>query len=347
MGRERLGPLLERETWRLNRALELEVMSRAGMRALQEPLMVAALGAGVYGAFTILALPLSTIFMLILLCTRILDCAGKAQRDYQDLVVDEIAFDALQDMIRQAEGAREALPTGAVPTLSRGVRLAAVRFAYDQHAPVLRDATLSIPVGQLTVITGPSGAGKTTVADLVAGLIWPQAGAVLIDDVPLSSLDLAQWRSLIGYVPQETLLMHDSIAANVTLGDPQLGAAAVDAALRAAGAQEFVAALPEGAATVVGERGMRLSGGQRQRIALARALVRRPLLLILDEATTALDPASEAEILETFRQLRGSVTILAVCHQGGLIGLADRLYRVEGGAVVPVLPVFGTAATAS
>jgi ATP-binding cassette subfamily C protein len=170
---------------------------------------------------------------------------------------------------------------------------------------------------------------------------------VLIDDVPLSSIDLAQWRSMIGYVPQETLLMHDSIAANVTLGDPQLGAADVDAALRAAGAQEFVAALPDGVATLVGERGMRLSGGQRQRIALARALVRRPLLLILDEATTALDQASEAEILETFRQLRGRVTILAVCHQGGLIAIADRTYRVDNGTVVPVLPAYGTAATAS
>src|SRR4030095_1484096 len=142
MGREQLlGPLLERETWRLNHALELEVLSRAGMRALQEPLMVVALGAGVYGALTVLVLPFSTIIMLILLCTRILDCAGKAQRDYQDLVVDESAFDALQEMIQRAEPAPEALRSGATPTLRRGVRLAAVRFAYEQHPPVLCDAT--------------------------------------------------------------------------------------------------------------------------------------------------------------------------------------------------------------
>jgi ATP-binding cassette subfamily C protein len=188
----------------------------------------------------------------------------------------------------------------------------------------------------LTVVTGPSGAGKTTIADLIVGLIRAQAGSVLIDDVPIEAVDLGRWRAMIGYVPQDALLMHDSIAVNVTLGDPEIPAADVVAALRAAGAQEFVSALPNGIDTVVGERGLRLSGGQRQRIALARALVRKPALLILDEATTALDPDTEAGICETFRQLRGAVTILAICHQSSLIEIADSVYRVDDGAIVPV-----------
>lgn len=336
MGREHLlGPLLEAETQRLNRALELEVLSRAAMRALQEPLMVAVLAAGIYGALTILALPFSTIIMLVLLSTRILDCLGKLQRDFQDFVVHESAFDSLQSMIHTAEAAREIKHGGALPSLRREVRLAAVQFAYTD-APVLRGASLVAAVGQLTVITGASGSGKTTIADLIIGLIEPQQGSVLIDDVPLPALDLAHWRAMIGYVPQEPLLMHDNIAANVTLGDPGLSAADAVAALRAAGAEDFIAQLPEGMDTVVGERGLRLSGGQRQRIALARALVRRPALLILDEATTALDPDSEAAICETFRRLRGSLTILAICHQGRLITMADRVYRVDGGTIVPV-----------
>jgi ATP-binding cassette subfamily C protein len=349
MGREHLlGPLLEVETQRLNRALELEVVSRAGMRSLQEPLMVAVLAAGVYGAVTILALPLSTVIMLVLLCTRILDCLGRVQRDFQAFVAHESAFDALQDMIRRAEAARETKHGGAAPVLRRDVRLASVHFAYADE-PVLREASLAAPVGQLTVITGASGAGKTTIADLIIGLIEPQQGSVLIDGVPLPALDLAQWRTMIGYVPQEPLLMHDSIAVNVTLGDPALSAADVDTALRAAGAEEFVSALPDGVETLVGERGLRLSGGQRQRIALARALVRKPALLILDEATTALDPDTEAGICETFRRLRGSVTILAIGHRGRLITMAERVYRVDGGTVVPIQlrPVYGAAATGS
>jgi len=346
MGRERLlGPLLESETRRLNRALELEVLSKAAMRALQDPLMVVVLAAGIYGALTILRLPLATIIMLVLLSTRILDCFGKIQRERQDLVAAESALDSLQDLIRRTAAAREVKHGGTAPSLRREVRLDRVHFAYDGN-PVLRAASLTVPVGQLTVITGASGAGKTTIADLVIGLITPLQGTVLIDGVPLSAVDLARWRSMIGYVPQDALLTHDSIAVNVTLGDPALTAAEVDAALRAAGAHEFVAALPDGVETIVGERGLRLSGGQRQRIALGRALIRKPALLILDEATTALDRDTETGICDTFRRLRGSVTILAICHQGRLLEIADRVYRVDGGTIVPVQlrPAYGTAA---
>lgn len=344
MGRERLlGPLLESETRRLNRALELEVLSKAAMRALQEPLTVVVLAAGIYGALTILGLPLATIIMLVLLSTRILDCFGKIQRELQDLVAAESAFDSLSELIRRTEAAREVKHRGCPPSLRHEVRLDAVQFAYDGN-PVLRSASLAVPVGQLTVITGPSGAGKTTIADLVTGLITPLRGAVLIDGVPLSAVDLAQWRSMIGYVPQDALLTHDSIVVNVTLGARALTAVDVDAALRAAGAHEFVAALPDGVETIVGERGLRLSGGQRQRIALARALIRKPALLVLDEATTALDRDTEIGICDTFRGLRGRMTILAICHQGHLIEIADRVYCLDGGTIVPVQlrPSLGT-----
>lgn len=336
MGREDLlAPLLEGETRGLHRAIEMEVLSKAAMRALREPLIVVALAAGAFAALGLFGLPLATVVMLGLLCLRTLDTLGRMQSEYQDLATCESAFWSLRTMTREAEAARERRRPGAAPVLRRDVRLADVTFAYAD-TPVLERASLRVPAGELTVLTGPSGGGKTTIADLIVGLVEPQAGAVWVDDAPLQGLDTDRWRGAIGYVPQEAWLLHDSVAANVTLGDPELTAADVDAALHAAGATDVVAALPAGVDTVVGERGLRLSGGQRQRIALARALVRRPALLILDEATTALDPESEAAICATLRLLRGRVTILAICHHGRLIDDADHLHRVAGGTITAV-----------
>ena len=139
---------------------------------------------------------------------------------------------------------------------------------------------------------------------------------------------------MIGYVPQENLLLHDTIARNVTLGDPELGPADIEYALRAAGAWPFVEGLPDGIRTVAGERGARFSGGQRQRIMIARALAHRPRLLILDEATASLDPATEAAVCESLAGLHGQVTILAISHQRALVEAADRVYRLEKGRVL-------------
>ena len=151
----------------------------------------------------------------------------------------------------------------------------------------------------------------------------------------MQDVDVRAWRGMIGYVPQETFLFHDTIMANVTLGDDEISRARVEGALRRAGAWEFVAALPESLDSVVGERGARLSGGQRQRIAIARALIRDPALLILDEATTALDPETEAGIAATMRRLTGKVTVLSISHQPAMKRAADIVYRIDGGAAVP------------
>jgi ATP-binding cassette subfamily C protein len=154
---------------------------------------------------------------------------------------------------------------------------------------------------------------------------------VLIDGVPLSEIDIADWRHKIGYAPQDTVLLHDTILNNVTLGDPELDEADARRALEQADAWEFVESMPEGLQTSVGERGARVSAGQRQRIMLARALAHRPRLLILDEATSALDPDSEAAICETLRGLRGQLTIVAVSHQPALAEFADAVYRLSEG----------------
>jgi ATP-binding cassette subfamily C protein len=151
--------------------------------------------------------------------------------------------------------------------------------------------------------------------------------------VPLEALDLERWRAMIGYVPQELFLLHDSVRLNVSLGDPELSEADVVSALRDAGALEFVNSLPGGLDASVGERGMLLSGGQRQRIAIARAIVHRPQLLVLDEATAALDAENETAIWQTVARLGEHTAVVAISHQPALTHFADRVYRIHGGKV--------------
>ena len=164
-------------------------------------------------------------------------------------------------------------------------------------------------------------------------LFQPTEGTILCDGVPVRDWDLSAWREGIGYVPQELFLFHGDLMTNVTLGDPRISEREVEEALRVAGAWEFVRDLPDRMRTPMGERGLRVSGGQRQRISLARALVRKPRLLILDEPTTALDPDTEAQICATLKRLTGNMAVLAVSHQPAIIEVADRIYRIRDGQV--------------
>jgi ATP-binding cassette subfamily C protein len=279
---------------------------------------------------------LPMVMVLVIALGRTFSFLGKVQKQYQKLVIAESAFWSMRQTIEAARQAEEPLAThGAAPSFEQGIRFQDVAFAYTDKT-VLQQLSLDIPCGSLTALIGPSGSGKTTIIDLIIGLLQPQSGAVLIDGIALTSLDLKAWRRLIGYVPQENILLHDSVHHNVTLGDPAVSMEDVEYALRGAGAWEFTSSLPEGVHSTVGERGGRLSGGQRQRIMIARALAHRPKLLILDEATSALDPASEAAIRKTVENLRGELTILAISHQTGLVEAADRVYRLQQGVVTAV-----------
>lgn len=331
MGREHLADsVLAMETSKMNRALQKQVFSKAVLSAAQEEMFAIVMALGMFIALVKFGMPFSTVMVLVVVLGRMLSQFGKVQKQYQKMAISESAFWSMKRTIREARDAEEKLSEGITPTLDQGIKLDKVDFAYAERK-ILDQLSLEIPAGSLTTLIGQSGAGKTTVIDLVIGLLQPQAGAVLIDNQPSSHLDSKAWRRMIGYVPQETLLLHDSIAHNVTLGDPTLSDADAEAALRAAGAWEFVEKLPEGLASTVGERGSKLSGGQRQRIIIARALVNQPKLLILDEATSALDPASELGIRKTVESLRGQLTILAISHQTNMVEAADRVYRLENG----------------
>jgi len=262
---------------------------------------------------------------------RVVNYLSKAQRAYQQVVVRESAYWSLIEAIAAAAAQVEPRGGQAVPHLAESIRFDDVVFSHGDARRLLDRASFTIPAQALTVLVGPSGSGKTTLLDLVVGLQQPEAGRILIDGVPLAEIDLRQWRRQIGYVPQESVMVDDSVIYNLALGEEDLGEAEIREALRAADALAFVEAMPEGLHTRLGEGGSRLSGGQRQRLAIARALVRKPRLLILDEATSSLDLEAQAAVVETVKHLKGRLTILAVSHQELLIDAADRIYRLAGG----------------
>ncbi|MBW2714754.1 MAG: ABC transporter ATP-binding protein [Deltaproteobacteria bacterium] len=329
-GRESLIlPLLESDTEQLNKALRRRVFSREALRSIQEPVLVTSLCVMVF-IVILLGTPFAEMSVLVLLFITTNTSSNKMQRRFQQTITEASALWSMRKMIDEAVADGETMTTGATPTLAKGVEIRDVQVAYDD-ATVLDGLSFSVPAGKITAVVGGSGAGKTTTADLIMGLVRPDSGEVYIDGVALGDLDLHEWRQLIGYVPQEVLMLHDSVAKNVSLGDPNLSAEDIERALRDAGAWEFVSELPGGVECSVGERGMRLSGGQRQRIAIARALVHGAKLLILDEATTALDPDSEAFVLSAIEALRGRTTVFAISHQPALRNVADQMYRIVDG----------------
>ncbi len=340
-GREGLvGPLLEGDTRRLYKAQRKRVLSRELLRAVQEPLIVTFAVLLLFASLRLVGLAPEEALILIVLFTRGLATLGKSQRKLQAMVIEESALWSLVERIEEAEREQEDARGSGRPRLERAVTLSHIDHDYDGRS-VLSDLSIEIPAGEITAIVGPSGTGKTTVVDLIAGLITPKGGCVRIDDTPLEDLDLGAWRRSIGYVPQEMLMLHTSVRRNVSLGDPEIDDDIVIAALRDAEALEVVEKLPGGLDASVGERGSLLSGGQRQRIAIARALASRPRLLILDEATAALDPDTEAAIWSTVSKLRGKTTVVAISHQPALASVADHVYRIEGGAAHRVEPTLG------
>jgi ATP-binding cassette subfamily C protein len=336
MAREHLADaVLRKKTKRLKKIMKKEVFASQALSIFQEPVSIFFLAAGLYLALVYLKLPAATVFMLIFLLSKLLKKIQKIPKVYQSMVKAESAYWSLKDKTEAAQRAQESLAGVQEPTLIQGIRLDSVSFAYDECL-ILDNVTMNFPVGSFTAIVGPSGVGKTTVVDLVTGLLLPQQGEIWIDNFPLAKIDLRKWRQMIGYVPQETLLLHDSIFVNVTLGDEETTEEDVEYALRAAGAWEFISTQLQGIHTVVGERGHKLSGGQRQRIAIARALVHKPKLLILDEATTALDPENETAICKTLQKLAGEITIIAISHQPALMKVTDHVYRLKHKKIVAI-----------
>ncbi|MDZ4296009.1 MAG: ABC transporter ATP-binding protein [Patescibacteria group bacterium] len=209
-----------------------------------------------------------------------------------------------------------------------------VYFSYEGGVPTVSNASFAVRKGEVLGIIGPSGAGKTTIVDLLLRLFTPSAGQIVIDGEEVNAIRLNEWRRQVGYVAQDLFLKNDTIANNIRFYDPTISEAAMAAAARMANIEHVIAAMPHGFETIVGERGVRLSGGERQRIVLARVLARSPQLLILDEATSALDRESEILIKEALGAVRGKITVVIIAHRLSTIMDADCLLVVDRGRIV-------------
>ncbi|MEQ1721298.1 MAG: ABC transporter ATP-binding protein [Nitrosomonas sp.] len=327
--------ILHEQTQHLEKATRKEVMNRAALTALQEPILTALTASGLYIALVVWQLSLPEVMLMVFLLTRILGLLNKTQRRHQQLAAQESAYWALRKAAEEARAAAERATGTIKPTLQKGISLQHVKFNYGQKT-IFKDLTIEIPINTFTAVMGPSGVGKSTLLDLLCGLTEPQSGEIKIDGVSIHDINLRQWRHMIGYVSQDTILLHDTVMNNILVGESTLTAIDAERALRQAGAWDFVNSLPEGLHTIVGERGGLLSGGQRQRIAIARALAHSPSFLILDEPTSALDPESEKTICETLQKLAENLTIIAVSHQPAVINAADRVFILSNGVAEPL-----------
>lgn len=295
----------------------------------------------VYVAIRFLDMDLERVAVLLFILMRISPRFTGIQTSVQQILLNIGGYVAIKRLIVDYGQEREpsSAPGQMAPEFNHALTFSKVGFRYEADGkPTLKDISFTVPAGAITAVIGPSGGGKSTVADLMLGLLEPSEGEILLDDMPLTPENRRAWRSAVAYVPQEVFLAHDTIARNLRLADPLADEAALWRALAQAQAATFVAGLPDGLQTIVGERGARMSGGERQRIALARALLANPRLLILDEATSALDWENQNLIARAIEQLRGDMTIVTIAHRPSMIAFADWVVAIEGGEVVEAGP---------
>ncbi len=312
------------------------IRSYADVKVLFDVGTVIVLAIMVLVLIQVIKLPTASLFLLIYLFVRMIPQFSTIQRSYQYFINMLPAFGNVMDLEKSClENIEVSKGYGLEKIyLKKEIRFENVNFSYrgEDHFTI-RDLNLRIPAGKTIAIAGPSGAGKSTVADLVMGLIKPESGSIYVDGVKISDKSRASWRNRIGYVAQETFLFNETIRFNLLLACPDASEDDLYNVLKLAAAYDFVSKLPKGLDTLIGDRGVRLSGGERQRLAMARALLRKPSLLIMDEATSNLDSENEKKIIQAIDNLHGDITILMIAHRISTLKNADYINLFDVGNI--------------
>ncbi|MCP4100767.1 MAG: ABC transporter ATP-binding protein [Lentisphaerae bacterium] len=288
----------------------------------------------VYLSITLLKIPLVSLFLLVIMFSRLLPNICSLQSNSQHLFSMLPSFSAATELHINAAKHQERLgqeSTKIISPLCHSIEFKNVKFGYSSNKPEPKvfNINIKIKAGNTVLVFGKSGIGKSTLADLLTGILKPISGEVLIDGTPLNNDNISSWRMQIGYLPQEIFLFHNTIRNNILWGNPNASENEIYDALKLVSAYDLVKSLPEGLDTIVKDQGQRLSGGERQRIALARTIIRKPNLLLLDEATCAVDEESEKIILEAIKKLKNGLTIIIITHRTSTLPFADQVINLK------------------